>query len=150
MIQKPPQLLYLVVFLLCTYLRMHFSVIYLLTNLHHLKNCIKMPLHHNSATYTIQQITDNCKYFFYFFASYFSSFSDYQYSKKCTRILVSCKEGCPLASILSRVQPSFLLFYSSAFCTSTIASFFIGIRQFLLFPNSTITTLSSGMSITTP
>lgn len=67
MIQKPPQLLYLVVFLLCTYLRMHFSVIYLLTNLHLLKNCIKMPLHHNSATYTIQQITDNCKYFFYFF-----------------------------------------------------------------------------------
>lgn len=26
-----------------------------------------MPLHHNSATYTIQQITDNCKYFFIFF-----------------------------------------------------------------------------------
>lgn len=67
MIQKPPQLLYLVVFLLCTYLRMHFSVIYLLTNLHHLKNCIKMPLHHNSATYTIQQIRHECKYFFIFF-----------------------------------------------------------------------------------
>ena len=66
MIQKPPQLLYLVVFLLCTYLRMHFSVIYLLTNLHHLKNCIKMPLHHNSATYTIQQIRHECKCFFIF------------------------------------------------------------------------------------
>ncbi len=24
-----------------------------------------MPLHHNSATYTIQQITDNCKYFIF-------------------------------------------------------------------------------------
>lgn len=37
----------------------------------------------------------------------------------------------------------------SAFSTSTIASFFIGIRQFLLLPNSTITT-SSVMSMTTP
>ena len=39
--------------------------------------------------------------------------------------------------------------YASAFSTSAIADFFIGIRQFLLLPNSTITS-SSVRSMTTP
>ena len=37
-----------------------------------------------------------------------------------------------------------------SFSTSTMAFFCIGIRQFLLLPNSTIMTSSEGMSITTP
>lgn len=44
---------------------------------------------------------------------------------------------------------TYRIFYSSCFSTSTIAFFCIGILQFLLLPNSTITT-SSDILITTP
>ena len=44
---------------------------------------------------------------------------------------------------------SFCSYSASAFSTCVIADFCIGIRQFLLFPNSTITS-SSEISISTP
>lgn len=49
----------------------------------------------------------------------------------------------------SRHSSTLCIYASPGFSTSAIALFFIGIRQFLLLPNSTIQS-SSVMSITTP